>query len=219
MATAPTSTDARMAVETLARRADGVMHFVESYRQISRAPEVRRRRDRRRGLGQGAGEPVPRQRPRPRGSRFSLAVDGLPALEADPDLMSQVLINLIRNAAQAASGHGDAPQVWLTFSRTRSGRAQIEVADNGPGVPDALKQDIFLPFFTTKAGRDRRRPQPRPPGRARPSRLDQRRRPRGRRRPVPDRALKGKGTRTFSRKGTCPDPSRRAARPRAPPGP
>ena len=32
-----------MAVETLARRADGVMHFVESYRQISRAPEIRRR--------------------------------------------------------------------------------------------------------------------------------------------------------------------------------
>src|SRR5690606_38921592 len=35
--------DARAAVETLARRADGVMNFVESYRQISRAPEVRRR--------------------------------------------------------------------------------------------------------------------------------------------------------------------------------
>ena len=52
--------------------------------------------------------------------------------------------------AQAASGHADDPQVWLTFSRTRSGRAQIEVADNGPGVPEGLKQDIFLPFFTTK---------------------------------------------------------------------
>jgi len=32
-----------------------------------------------------------------------------------------------------------------------SGRTQIEVADNGAGVPDALRQDIFLPFFTTKA--------------------------------------------------------------------
>ena len=55
--------DARMAVETLARRADGVMHFVESYRQISRAPEIRRRADRRRRLGQRARKPVPRQRP------------------------------------------------------------------------------------------------------------------------------------------------------------
>jgi signal transduction histidine kinase len=65
--------------------------------------------------------------------------------------MSQVLINLIRNAGQAARGHSDAPRVWLSFARTRSERAQIEVADNGPGVPEALRQDIFLPFFTTKA--------------------------------------------------------------------
>ena len=55
--------DARMAVETLARRADGVMHFVESYRQISRAPEIRAAADRRRRLGQRARSPVPRQRP------------------------------------------------------------------------------------------------------------------------------------------------------------
>jgi signal transduction histidine kinase len=63
--------------------------------------------------------------------------------------MSQVLINLVRNAAQAARA-SDAPHVWLRFERTRSGRAQIEVTDNGPGVPQGLKQDIFLPFFTTK---------------------------------------------------------------------
>ena len=77
-------------------------------------------------------------------------MDGLPTLDADPDLMSQVIINLIRNAAQAARGHAEEPHVWLTFSRTRSGRAQIEIADNGPGVPEALRQDIFLPFFTTR---------------------------------------------------------------------
>jgi signal transduction histidine kinase len=61
-----------------------------------------------------------------------------------------VLINLSRNAAQAARGKAEAPHVWLSFARTRSGRAEIEVADNGPGVPEALRQDIFLPFFTTK---------------------------------------------------------------------
>ena len=65
--------------------------------------------------------------------------------------MSQVLINLMRNAAEAARGHGEAPHVSLTFPRTRAGRTQIEVADNGAGVPEALRQDIFLPFFTTKA--------------------------------------------------------------------
>jgi len=141
--------DARMAVETLARRADGVMHFVESYRQISRAPEVRSRPIDVAAWGAEL-ETLFRASDRMEGIGFTLTVDGNPNIQADPDLMGQVLINLIRNAGQAARGHSDAPHVWLTFSRTRSGRARIEIADNGPGVPEGLKQDIFLPFFTTK---------------------------------------------------------------------
>lgn len=146
----PNVADARMAVETLARRADGVMHFVESYRQISRAPEIRRRPIDAAAWGREL-EALFRASERAVGIAFTLEADATLTLDADPDLMSQVLINLIRNAAQAARGHANAPHVWLGFSRTRSGRAQIEVADNGAGVPEALRQDIFLPFFTTKA--------------------------------------------------------------------
>lgn len=143
--------DARQAVETLSRRADGVMHFVESYRQISRAPEVRRRPI---DVAAWAAELAAlfRAADGTDGIVLDVAVEeAMPALEADPDLMSQVLINLMRNAADAARGHSEAPRVSLAFTRTASGRTQIEVADNGPGVPEALRQDIFLPFFTTKA--------------------------------------------------------------------
>jgi len=142
--------DARGAVETLARRADGVMHFVESYRQISRAPEIRRRAI---DVAAWADELAAlfSASDRAEGVTLDLAVDAGMALQADPDLMSQVLINLLRNAADAARDHAEAPQVRLAFQRARSGRAQIEVADNGPGVPENLKQDVFLPFFTTKA--------------------------------------------------------------------
>ena len=146
----PALADARTAVETLSRRADGVMHFVESYRQISRAPEVRRRAIDAAAWGREL-ESLFHASDRAVGIGFTLDVDESLTLEADPDLMSQVLINLIRNAAQAARGHSEAPHVWLSMSRTRSDRAQIEVADNGPGVPEGLKQDIFLPFFTTKS--------------------------------------------------------------------
>jgi two-component system, NtrC family, nitrogen regulation sensor histidine kinase NtrY len=143
--------DARAAVETLARRADGVMHFVESYRQISRAPEIRRRpidvaawADELAALfaaGDGA-----------QGVALDVGLDRrMPPLEADPDLMSQVLINLLRNAAEAARNHAEQPMVRLAFTQPSAGRYRIEVSDNGPGVPEALRQDIFLPFFTTKA--------------------------------------------------------------------
>src|SRR3954469_15459749 len=149
--------DARIAVETLARRADGVMHFVESYRQISRAPEIRARPIDVAAWGREL-EALFRASDRAQGIGFTLAVDETLTLDADPDLMSQVLINLIRNAAQAARARheapgradGEAPHVWLAMSRTRLGRTEIEVADNGAGVPEALRQDIFLPFFTTR---------------------------------------------------------------------
>jgi len=147
----PAVSDARSAVDTLSRRADGVMHFVESYRQISRIPEVRRR----------AYEILPWARELESlfraddmsggvGFALSVAPDNL-VMDADPDLMCQVLINLLRNAAEAARGHAEAPAVSLSFAPISGGRTQIEIADNGPGVAEALRQDVFLPFFTTKA--------------------------------------------------------------------
>jgi nitrogen fixation/metabolism regulation signal transduction histidine kinase len=143
--------DARMAVERLARRADGVMHFVESYRQISRKPQVRRRRfvvlDWAREL-----EALFRASEAGKAAELRLAVEPPDlTIDADPDLLSQVLINLLRNGAEAASGSAKAPAVSLRFSTTRSGATQIEVTDNGPGIPQDLARDIFLPFFTTKA--------------------------------------------------------------------
>lgn len=141
--------DARTAIDTLARRADGVMHFVESYRQISRMPEVRWR----------SFEVLPWARELEALSRASEAFAGVEldvsvqpenlAIEADPDLLSQVLINLLKNAAEAGRASA-APAVSLSLSRTGRGRTEIEVADNGPGIPEAIRHDIFLPFFTTK---------------------------------------------------------------------
>lgn len=143
--------DARAAVETLSRRADGVMHFVESYRQISRAPEVRRRPI---DVAAWAEELAALFRAGDGAEAVALevAVEAeMGALNADPDLMSQVLINLLRNAADAARAHSEQARVRLSFRQVSGGRTRIEVEDNGPGVPLGLRQDIFLPFFTTKA--------------------------------------------------------------------
>lgn len=143
--------DARAAVETLARRADGVMHFVESYRQISRTPEVRRRVFAVLPWAQEL-EKLFEASDAAAGVALEIQVGGDDlTIDADPDLLCQVLINLMRNAAEAAAAHAEAPAVRMIFAATRGGRTRIEVADNGPGVPESVRHDVFLPFFTTKA--------------------------------------------------------------------
>jgi len=83
-------------------------------------------------------------------SRVTVA-QHLPAAPAcavgDPDLLRPVLLNLIRNAVQAMPGGGT-----LAVEVATDGPAvRIAVADSGPGVPPALAEQIFRPFFTTKA--------------------------------------------------------------------
>jgi two-component system, NtrC family, sensor kinase len=73
--------------------------------------------------------------------------DGLIVL-ADPGRLSQVVINLLINAAQAIGGPG---RIEVTGGR-EEGRVRIEVLDSGPGVPPEIRDRIFEPFFTTKAG-------------------------------------------------------------------
>src|SRR6185436_19622069 len=68
---------------------------------------------------------------------------------ADDSLLDQALINLLRNAAEAAAASA-TPHVWLDARLSDRGRPIIEIGDNGPGVDEALLDKIFLPFFTTK---------------------------------------------------------------------
>lgn len=146
----PEIADAREAVETLARRADGVMHFVESYRQISRAPRISPRPFAVSDWGEEVAA-IFRASGVCDNLQFEMRVEPSDlVIDADPDLLFQVLINLLRNAAEAACGHSEQPRVTLGFSPASDGRTAISVADNGPGVPLALRQDVFLPFFTTK---------------------------------------------------------------------
>jgi two-component system nitrogen regulation sensor histidine kinase NtrY len=70
-------------------------------------------------------------------------------VRADPEQLQQVLINLIKNAAEALAGRADG-RIALAGSRDRRGKVLIRVADNGPGIDSALLDDIFVPFFTTK---------------------------------------------------------------------
>jgi two-component system NtrC family sensor kinase len=74
----------------------------------------------------------------------------LPTLSCDPDQMVQVLSNLLINARHVLEDQPQPRRVRLT-ARAEAEWAYIEVADNGPGVAEAIRSRIFDPFFTTKA--------------------------------------------------------------------
>ena len=76
---------------------------------------------------------------------------GLPPIEGDRDQLHQVLVNLIVNAQQAME-KGEAFEKVLTIrtSVNQAGHILIDIADTGPGIPDAMRHRIFEPFFTTK---------------------------------------------------------------------
>ena len=77
------------------------------------------------------------------------AVGANMAVRADPQQIEQVLINLLKNAAEALAGR-DGGCVLLRGARDDRGKVLIQVIDNGPGIDSAHVDDIFLPFFTTK---------------------------------------------------------------------
>jgi two-component system NtrC family sensor kinase len=75
----------------------------------------------------------------------------LPTLVADGDQLHQVLVNLIINAQQALHDTPMPRRITIGAQFDRAARELVmTVADNGPGIPDAIRTRVFDPFFTTK---------------------------------------------------------------------
>jgi signal transduction histidine kinase len=75
-----------------------------------------------------------------------LQVDAELAADVDAHLCEEVFTNLLRNAAEACHGHGHVEVV----ARGAGERLVVEVADDGPGVPADLRDEIFKPFRSSK---------------------------------------------------------------------
>jgi nitrogen-specific signal transduction histidine kinase len=71
-------------------------------------------------------------------------------VEVDPQLMQQVVFNLINNAAQAMGSKGTLSLLSSLWKDTSQDYVQLIVKDTGPGIPPEIMQKIFEPFFTTK---------------------------------------------------------------------
>ena len=133
-------TDLASGLGIISRRADGLARFLSSYSALARLPEPARREVE---LAAVVRRAVTLE------TRMEVVVeDGLEVtLHADEDQLEQVIINLVKNAVDAALETGGG--VTVSWKPTGSA-AVVVVADEGPGI--ASTANLFVPFFTTKPG-------------------------------------------------------------------
>jgi two-component system, NtrC family, nitrogen regulation sensor histidine kinase NtrY len=135
--------DTRRGLGIIAGRADSLARFMEAYARLARLPLPRK---------QAVALAPLLRRVAGLETRWTVAVavDPEMRLDADPDQLEQLLINLVRNATDAVLTQPEPQrQVALRASRTVRG-VEIEVSDSGPGL--ANPTNLFVPFFTTKPG-------------------------------------------------------------------
>jgi two-component system nitrogen regulation sensor histidine kinase NtrY len=135
------------AIEAIKRRSHGLMSFVERYRLLAALPLPEMQSIGAERFMEGI-ERLLNPSLRERGVRFRCKSVGVFSFAADPEQLEQALINLIRNAADAAAGTPD-PLVEVTCE-LRDAQILFEVADNGSGLLEDEREQIFLPFFSTK---------------------------------------------------------------------
>ncbi len=141
--------DLHDAIETVARRSDSLVQFVDSYRQITRLAPPEKKRIHLAGLFETVIRLAEAECPH---TNVDFSVEISPSeldVYADRDLLEPVLINLLRNAWQATESVNN-PTVRLCGRLNRRHNVVVEVADNGPGVPANNATKIFVPFFTTR---------------------------------------------------------------------
>jgi len=141
--------DIREASDTIQKRSDGLLHFVEAYRRLTKIPKPEF------GIVPVAQlfnqvQQLMRSQISENAVSFRARVEPESLeLTADPRLIEQVLINLLLNALQAVHQRPDAA-IELAARLDERSRVLIQVIDNGPGIIPEVLDKIFIPFFTTK---------------------------------------------------------------------
>lgn len=132
--------DTRQGLGIIAGRAQGLGRFMEAYTRLARLPEPR--------CADVALGPLVRKVAALEPRMIVAVADG-PELQlrVDPDQLEQALINLVKNAVEAAQITGGS--VTLGWSATALA-VELCVEDEGPGLPEDA--NLFVPFFTTKTG-------------------------------------------------------------------
>jgi two-component system, NtrC family, nitrogen regulation sensor histidine kinase NtrY len=144
---AETISDIRFSLNTIHKRTDGLLHFVENYRKLTKVPKPVIEKVHVKPFLESIYNLMSNEF-RQKKIEFHMTVDSDLYLNMDPTLMEQVVINLITNSIHAVGGRA-TPRIELR-TNVINNQPVISITDNGKGIPPKEVNEIFVPFFTTK---------------------------------------------------------------------
>jgi len=134
-------------LDVIEQQGKGLINFVESYRKLTRlpAPELKTV-----DIKNLIEDTVMLNKSLWPDIQISLQIqDADLRIQADENLLAQVIINLLKNASEALEGRKDG-KITVSIAKSQQNRVQICIKDNGPGIPPEIMEEIFIPFFTTR---------------------------------------------------------------------
>ncbi|MGO4912901.1 sensor histidine kinase [Leeuwenhoekiella sp. W20_SRS_FM14] len=141
--------DLNAGISSIQKRSEGLMKFAKTYRSLSKVTHLNLETIKVADLFKNISDLMkPTLADKQILLQFKTESPEM-SLEIDSYLIEQVLINLILNAIDACVSVEHA-RVLITASQNTQGRVQLQVIDNGTGIPEEIKDSIFIPFFSTK---------------------------------------------------------------------
>jgi two-component system, NtrC family, nitrogen regulation sensor histidine kinase NtrY len=141
--------DLELGIETIKRRSEGLLKFAETYRNLNKITTLNLKKVYVRDLFENLHHLM-----QPTLAQKNIEVeiilkDPELVLEADTNLVEQVLINLLVNAIEAVKEKA-SPRIVLSAYIANNKKTVIKIADNGTGISEEVLDKIFIPFFSTK---------------------------------------------------------------------
>ncbi|WP_242692005.1 sensor histidine kinase [Aridibaculum aurantiacum] len=141
--------DLELGIETIKRRSEGLLKFAETYRNLNKITTLNVQKIYVRDLFENLYQLMqPTLDQKQVEMEIVLKDPGL-QLEADTNLVEQVLINLVVNSLDAVK-ESEQPRITLSGFIAPGGKVIIRVSDNGAGMSEEVMEKIFIPFFSTK---------------------------------------------------------------------
>ncbi len=141
--------DIRNAIQAIERRSSGLLNFTQNYRKLTKIPPPKFQEL---NVSEFINRVITLLKPQFKLQDIEIATQfpGHPIhAHFDPELMEQVFINLLNNAKDAVNGR-ENPKINVHVFRSMQGELEIQIQDNGAGIPSEIQEQIFIPFYTTK---------------------------------------------------------------------